>query len=178
MGRRGFFTRLAVLLLVGAGSLTPTLADKPLPSDHPASSKTPASPVFTQPTTPGIPVDDRLRRLETINQEIIQRLDRSERERKQSEDRYRTLEEKYEALRKRLELEPPATEHSSRPAGGGEPGTNHTKENLGEHPESTPRRIGRLVRMVARRGRARGPSRLNAWHLHPWIREQLERRRT
>ena len=134
MGRRGFSTRLALLLLVGAGFQSPIPADEPTPLDRPASSTTSAPALFTQTTAPAIPLDDRIRRLESINQEIIQRLDRSERERRQSEDRYRTLEEKYEALRKRVELEPPVTEGSSRTAEEPGPEESSTTEDPEEWP--------------------------------------------
>ena len=138
MGRRGFSTRLAFLLLVGAGSMTGSHADEPLLLDSLTSNKSSARPLFTPPAAPSLPLDDRLRRLESINQEIIQRLDRSEREWKQSENRYRTLEEKYETLRKRLEFEPSGTERSSQAATGRRSEANHFAESPAEHPDSTP----------------------------------------
>ena len=48
------------------------------------------------PSTTGI------RKLEAINQAVLERLDRSERERRETEARYRALERKYDALEERL----------------------------------------------------------------------------
>ncbi|MDR3618847.1 MAG: porin [Paludisphaera borealis] len=53
-------------------------------------------------------LDDRLRKLEAMNRAIVERLDRSERERLRSEDRYRSLESRYEDLLKRLDAKPDA----------------------------------------------------------------------
>lgn len=51
----------------------------------------------------GPALEERLRRLEAVHQSILDRLERSERERRASEARYRELERRHEALLRRLE---------------------------------------------------------------------------
>lgn len=65
------------------------------------------------PAAESAPLEDRLRKLEEINRTVLERLDRSERERERTEDRYRELERQYEELRRKVEgpgvERPPAT---------------------------------------------------------------------
>lgn len=68
-------------------------------------------------------LEDRLRKLEEANRAILERLDRSEREREQTEGRYRELEQRYEELRRKVEG----------PAPGGLPAPPD-----GARPEATP----------------------------------------
>ncbi|WP_337177037.1 porin [Paludisphaera sp.] len=73
--------RAAILML--AAMIAPASADEP-------------------PRAPEPSLDSRLRDLESMNRAILERLDRSERERRAADERYRTLEEKYDDLRRRL----------------------------------------------------------------------------
>lgn len=73
---------------------------------------------------PADALDARLRDLEAMNRAILERLDRSERERRSADERYRSLEGKYEDLRRRLaddEPEEPATRLAPLPLGEAEP---------------------------------------------------------
>lgn len=96
MGRRTHRLVLAALLLCAMhGTIR---AD----DDAPARKAGSAEGVST-PTGPGAAsVDDRLRKLEAFNHAILDRLNRTEQERKEAEERYRALERKYEALERRL----------------------------------------------------------------------------
>ncbi len=113
MRARGCPIWLMTGLLVSLGSvLVRARGDEPPAAPKAASPKhvpTPAPRPASQ--------DHRLDALEAINREILQRLDRSEAERKKSEDRYRALEHKYDALLRRLESEKePSAEDRERPA--------------------------------------------------------------
>ena len=72
----------------------------------PRESRRPAARPADGPSPPALPqalpLDDRIRKLEAINQAVLERLDRSERERRETEARYRALERKYDALEERL----------------------------------------------------------------------------
>ncbi|MDG3002747.1 porin [Paludisphaera mucosa] len=64
-----------------------------------------------EPTTPSRAaadagaLDARFRDLEAMNRAILERLDRSERERKAADERYRSLEDRYDELRRQLDGE-------------------------------------------------------------------------
>jgi phosphate-selective porin OprO/OprP len=88
MMRASSMSRWAIAGLLFALGLAP--AARPLRAEEPAAP----------------PLEDRLRKLEEINQAILERLDRSERDREHSEARYRDLEQRYEELRRKVE-DPP-----------------------------------------------------------------------
>ncbi|WP_165245164.1 OprO/OprP family phosphate-selective porin [Paludisphaera soli] len=66
-------------------------------------------------------VDSRLREIEAMNRAILERLERSERERRDADERYRSLEARYDDLRRRLEGEAEASTDDEGPATGLDP---------------------------------------------------------
>jgi phosphate-selective porin OprO/OprP len=68
----------------------------------------PAPPALPAGEPRGDALDDRVRNLEAMNRAILERLDRSERERARSDARYRSLEERYKELLDRVEAGPAA----------------------------------------------------------------------
>ena len=101
MGPRHACNMLAALVLAGAATWCRFLA-----AEEPASQSPPLAAASAPMKSSHQDLAERLRKLEAINQSIINRLDQSERERRRSEERYRSLEAKYEDLRKRLEQNP------------------------------------------------------------------------
>ncbi|WP_165065887.1 OprO/OprP family phosphate-selective porin [Paludisphaera rhizosphaerae] len=67
--------------------------------------KPPRDPAARRARTDAEAVDARLRELEAMNRAILERLDRSEREREAADERYRSLEGKYDELRRRVSAE-------------------------------------------------------------------------
>src|SRR5690348_14290297 len=58
----------------------------------------------------GEALDDRLHKLEATSRAILERLDRSEQARRRSDDRYRSLESRYEELLRRVDAPSAAAE--------------------------------------------------------------------
>ncbi|OJW21686.1 MAG: hypothetical protein BGO49_10060 [Planctomycetales bacterium 71-10] len=88
---------------------------------------------------PADALDARLRDLEAMNRAILERLDRSERERREADERYRSLEGKYDDLRRRLadgEPEGPATRLAPLPLG--EPGPERFRDAPSDKDRSSP----------------------------------------
>jgi len=104
---------LIVGLLISLGSIPVRARGE----DAPTMSKRVSTKEVPSPALLADTGSQRLDALEAINREILQRLDRSEAERKKSEDRYRALEQKYDVLLKRLVSEgTPPSEDRERPA--------------------------------------------------------------
>ncbi len=89
-----------------------------------------AGPAETARTQPPLPrpaespssVEERLRRLEAVNTELLDRLDRLDRDRDESDRRYHELEGRYNELRRRVgETGPDAEPEGARPEGGSGP---------------------------------------------------------
>ena len=92
---------------------------------------------------------DRLRKLEAANQAILDRLDRSERERQRSDERYRTLESRYEELRKRIGQNPePPSSPSTVPGNRAQPPSENEASGVA-HGRDNPEKPNGLSRAFA-----------------------------
>ena len=149
MGQWQHFTKLAALSL---GSLA--LLSHPLIADEPASQRSASRDL--PPALPSSPpggadhdLVDRLRKLEAANQAILDRLDRSERERQRSDERYRTLESRYEELRKRIGQNPePPSSPSTVPGNRAQPPSENEASGVA-HGRDNPEKPNGLSRAFA-----------------------------
>ncbi|AMV38604.1 porin [Planctomyces sp. SH-PL62] len=116
-----------------------TLAALSIPVGGVAADGPPTDPAPSRAEAPAGSLDARFRDLESMNRAILERLDRSERDRRAADERYRSLESKYEELRDRLERQDGRNADEGSPATDLEPllGSEGFRDSPSDHDEST-----------------------------------------